>query len=124
MEILNRAKSIYSDEYFISSDIKFELGMMYLRVKGVWGECEKATRSIHIGDMIDSNGTRIFASLRKDGKSGDILRIEQLDEDEPFEDRTVVYDETSIRIKNYKFDWHCNLDMINLEFAKVIGIQQ
>ena len=70
--ILNRAKSIYSDEYFISKDIKFELGLMYLRVNEKWRECEKDTRSINFPDMIDAKGNKIFASLSPDGKGGDI----------------------------------------------------
>lgn len=70
MKILNRAKSFYSDEYFISQDIKFELEMMYLRVNCVWRECEESTRSINFDDMLDKQGNKIFASLSEDGKGG------------------------------------------------------
>lgn len=72
MKILNRAKSIYSDEYFISKDIKFDLGLMYLRVNNQWRECEESTRSINLDDMLDSQGNKIFASLSEDGKGGDV----------------------------------------------------
>ena len=73
-KLLNRARSVYSDEYFISEDIKFELGMMYLRVDGKWRECEKDTRSIHFSGMQDSNDKRIFASLNPNGTGADLCR--------------------------------------------------
>lgn len=72
--MLNRARSIYSDEYFISEDIKFELGLMYLRVNEKWRECEKDTRSINFPGMIDGKGNRIFASLNPNGNCGDLCR--------------------------------------------------
>lgn len=72
--ILNRAKSIYSDEYFISKDIIFELGLMYLRVNEKWRECKKDTRSINFPDMIDSKGNKIFASLNPNGNGADLCR--------------------------------------------------
>ena len=79
MKILNRAKSIYSDEYLISEDIKFELGLMYFRINGKWKECDKDTRSINFEDMLDSQGNKIFASLNEDGKGGDIVKIRDSD---------------------------------------------
>lgn len=75
MRLLNRAQSIYSDEYFISEDIKFELGMMYLRVNNVWRECDETTRSIHFDNMLDSEKNKIFVSLNENGKGGDKLEI-------------------------------------------------
>ena len=87
-------------------------------------EIDPTTLAIHFPDMLDSQGNKIFASLSASGKGGDILRIEQLDEDEPFEDRTVLYNETSIHIKNMELEHYCHLDMINLQFANVIGIQK
>jgi len=36
-------------------------------------EIEYDTRAIHFEDMIDSEGTEIFASLSEDGKGGDIV---------------------------------------------------
>lgn len=77
MKILNRAKSFYSDEYFISQDIKFELEMMYLRVNGIWRECEESTRSMNFDDMLDSQGNKIFASLSASGKGGDIMKDDE-----------------------------------------------
>ena len=74
MEILHRAQSIYSDEYFISSDIKFEHSLMYLRVNGKWRECDESTRSINFKNIIESNKNLMFAAVNPDGKGGDILK--------------------------------------------------
>lgn len=70
MQILNRAKHLYSNKYFISDSIDFRFNQMYLKVEGVWIECEQSTRSINLPDMIDSEGTKIFASLSDCGKGG------------------------------------------------------
>ena len=37
-------------------------------------EIDIATLAIHFPDMLDSQGNKIFASLREDGKGGDILQ--------------------------------------------------
>jgi len=73
MKKFNRAKHLYSDEYFISENVIFEYGNMFLIVDGSRKECDISTRSINLSDMLDSNGTKIFASLSEDGKGGDVL---------------------------------------------------
>lgn len=77
--LLNRAKHLYSDEYFISDSIKFTFSgtqiYLYDHKKHRWVECEQETRSIHFPDMIDNEGTKIFASLSEDGKGGDTYNI-------------------------------------------------
>ena len=87
-------------------------------------EIDPSTLAIHFHDMLDSKGNKIFASLNKTGKGGDILKILQLDEDEQFEIRTVLYRESSIIIENQDFKHYCHLDMINLKFAETTGIQE
>lgn len=75
-----RAKKIDSDEYVegylcssnngVNTDNKIciqEFGWWTL-----W-EIDTSTLSIHFPDMLDSNGNKIFASLQKDGKGGDIV---------------------------------------------------
>ena len=37
-------------------------------------ECKEKTRSINFEDMIDSEGTKIFASISEDGIGGDVIR--------------------------------------------------
>ena len=96
-KILNRAKGLYSDGYIISDSIKFKFNQMYLYFrpewvehnrdhiqlkKGEWVECDEATRSISLSDMIDSEGDIVFASLSEDGMGGDTFDAEPDPEDE------------------------------------------
>ena len=124
MKILTRAKSLCYDEYLISDSVMYKHNNLYLKVKGKWRECDETTRSLNFEDMLDRQGNKIFASLNKTGKGGDILKILQLDEDEQFEIRTVLYRESSIIIENQDFKHYCHLDMINLKFAETTGIQE
>ena len=73
MKILTRAKSLCCDEYLISDSVMYKHNNLYLKVKGKWRECDETTRSLNFEDMLDSKGNKIFASLGKDGKGGDIL---------------------------------------------------
>lgn len=73
MEVLNRAKHLYSEDYIISPSIKFEFNQMYLFNKNRWVECEQSTRSVSLSGMLDLEGNKIFASLSDDGLGGDIL---------------------------------------------------
>ena len=81
---IHRAKKIDSDEYVMgwySSPIIIE-GKLYLSITNQDGEhrIDTTTLSIHFPDMLDSNGNKIFASLREDGKGGDICQtIDRLD---------------------------------------------
>ena len=126
MKILNRAKHLYSDDMIISAGIKFEFNQMYLLVKGAWIECDESTRSINFEDMIDSEGTKIFASLSEDGNGGDNLWNES-----ELETYCVIFEEFEIMLfefldnksiktaigrfsNSYNF-WHS---------LKVTGIQQ
>lgn len=146
MKILNRAKSIYSDEYLISEDIKFELGLMYLRINGKWKECDKDTRSINFEDMLDNQGNKIFASLREDGKGGDRLLEEsrlmcnlKID-NSSFREFTAIHTINGNRfvnekilsdVGNYKDKHFKGFDILIYDFfmmkkrnIKVIGIQE
>lgn len=130
MKILNRAKHLYSDEYIISDSIKFMFSgtQMYLYdYKNCrWVECEQDTRSINLSDMLDSEGTKIFASLSEDGNGGDNLWNES-----ELETYCVIFEEFEIMLfefldnksiktaigrfsNSYNF-WHS---------LKVTGIQQ
>lgn len=86
---LFRAKKVNSDEYiegcgidenFLIEKIKLlkdEKGNPSLeqRYEAVYHQIDISTLSINFPDMIDSEGTRIFASLSEDGKGGDIVNI-------------------------------------------------
>lgn len=121
MKILNRAKSIYSDEYLISEDIKFELGLMYLRINGKWKECDKDTRSINFEDMLDSQGNKIFASLdRYYLKGADILENDSFLED--YSIQVAIYSEGCFYAQDKDGDMYNLCE--NWEKLKVIGIQE
>ena len=84
-----RAKKIDSDEYIegfydYSKDV-FYNGKIeeshYIKVQKENGvaiisyseKIDQTTLSIHFPDMLDSKGNKVFASLSKDGKGGDII---------------------------------------------------
>lgn len=76
-----RAKKIDSDEYiegfyldtveFLGKILKNKNG--YISRDGQWAVVDKSTLSIHFPDMLDSQGNKIFASLQKNGKGGDLV---------------------------------------------------
>ena len=67
---------------------------------------DPTTLSIHFPDMLDSEGTKIFASLSEDGKGGDIIKG-----DFTCKDFTMGF------LDIYSF-------RLNYNFLKVIGIQK
>ena len=83
MKILTRAKSLCYDEYLISDSVMYKHNNLYLKVKGKWRECDETTRSLNFEDMLDRKGNKIFASLSKDGKGGDILEWTIFPDDMP-----------------------------------------
>lgn len=56
-------------------------------------EIDPTTLSIHFKDMKDSQGNKIFASLNKGSKGGDILEFDEMKE-------TVSYDNMSFFLEN------------------------
>ena len=83
MKILTRAKSLCYNEYLISDSVMYKHNNLYLKVKGKWRECDETTRSLNFEDMLDRQGNKIFASLSKDGKGGDILEWTIFPDDMP-----------------------------------------
>lgn len=136
-----RAKKIDSDEHFegLYSDTYFMcMGDMnghfiHYKKQSLKGneytatiEIDSTTLAIHFPDMIDSQGNKIFASLQKDGKGGDILYYE--DDCQPYicehsSDGTFLFEYLDDKtIKNYI----CRLsgNKVLFEDLKVIGIQE
>ena len=73
-----RAKKIDSGEYVKNITITSNKeGKVWLGVDSGtlthWIPIDLSTLAIHFPDMIDSNGTKIFASLSEDGKGGDVI---------------------------------------------------
>ena len=75
---------------------------------------DETTLAIHFPYMLDSQGNKIFASLQKDGKGGDIIETE-------FKKIcTTKYKEYFFYADNK--DYHCNC--FGFKHSKTIGIQQ
>ena len=137
-----RAKKIDSDEYVIGNLIEDE-GVFYIiknpvvthfnGLQQLTGECEYLDRvdptilAINLPDMLDSQGNKIFASLREDGKGGDKF----LFDNEIF---IIWFDNQSLKINatnkdNFECSCHDSLQEwydfnIKCYDLKVIGIQK
>ncbi len=68
-----RAKKIDSNEYVEGFLTKCRVSYFIESGSSHCDEIDTTTLSIHFPDMLDSEGKKIFASLREDGKGGDIL---------------------------------------------------
>lgn len=72
---------------------------------------DPATLAIHFPDMMDSQRNKIFASLREDGKGGDIVI---------FEDGY----KSVLKVKDYKFAYPISCGLRTHIGCKIIGIQE
>ena len=71
-----RAKKIDSDERIEGQYLVYKGYPTIFNEYGLNGiEIDKSTLSIHFPDMLDSQGNKIFASLQKDGRGGDICSV-------------------------------------------------
>ena len=78
-----RAKKIDSDEYVEGMLGQYVYGDLWIKpinktgisskCRSKWFDIDPSTLAIHFPDMIDSEGTKIFASLSEDGKGGSIF---------------------------------------------------
>ena len=71
-----KAKKLDSDEYIIGyleehNTNDFYISLMPNEIDSY--KIDTSTLSIHFSDMVDSNGNKIFASLREFGKGGDVV---------------------------------------------------
>lgn len=115
---LYKAKSIYSEEFFESYDIKNEIGLVYLKVNDKWREVEPISVSVNFPYMVDRENNKIFASLDKNYKENKI-RIFELDEGVPFEDRNVFIQDSKIFVEAlYDENIYCGFDLLNLSFVE------
>ena len=113
-----RAKKIQSDEYVVgyyTEKVKQYPGRHYIHFNNGYTETyeriDPLTLAVHFKDMVDSEGSKIFASLSKDGKGGDILDISGRTE-------TLFIEEAVIQ--TYMFKWD---DLKDFK-KKAIGIQE
>ena len=70
-----RAKKLYSDEYVIGFYEEWEEKHFIVTSPKEFFKIDPATLSIHFPDMLDSQGNKIFASLQKDGRGGDVCSV-------------------------------------------------
>ena len=117
MKVLFRAKEKNSNNYVIGYEYYNHIEDEYYITHYVSGsnyKIDRTTRSINIEDMLDSQGSKIFASLQEDGKGGDIIETE-------------LKRVCTVKYKEYFFyadnkDYHCNC--FGFIHSKTIGIQQ
>ena len=135
-----RAKKIDSDEYvkgyLVRADdydadadedqvIYFIMDKMEnYRTSEVWdfvqnSRIDPTTLSIHFPDMLDSEGNKIFASLQKDGKGGDICQT--IDYINGTLNGVAIYDNFSFRI--HRIGKAMGISFTSKDI-KTIGIQE
>ena len=78
MQVLFRAKEKNSNNYVIGYEYYNHVEDEYYITHYVSGsnyKVDRTTRSINIEDMLDSQGNKIFASLQKNGRGGDVCSV-------------------------------------------------
>lgn len=125
---LFRAKKIDSDEYVFGSYFKdksihsiithsrTDYADKAFYVNAV--QINETTIAIHFPDMLDSEGTRIFASLSEDGRGGDILYSKTYSTN-----LIIVYQRYTVAILDYNKRCWVRSNIVS-EDIKVTGIQQ
>ncbi len=72
---IHRAKKFKSEKYVIGYLQPKIDGKYYLLVDGDLVQVDKTTLAIHLPKMIDKKKNKIFASVNRNGKGGDIVPI-------------------------------------------------
>lgn len=119
-----RAKKIDSDEYIIGyleehNTNDFYISLMPNEIDSY--KIDTSTLSIHFPDMIDSQRNKIFASLQKDGKGGDIVENYSFNDD--YKSQISIYDNCKLCLVDKDGDTYC-LSEIEYDGIKVIGIRE
>ena len=131
----NERKNSYVEGLLIGVDEELNLCTIRTKDDYIGGEiCYIHTLSINFPDMLDSQGNKIFASLSKDGKGGDIVEFEHiryLEDDEPsymikglckFIDSSFLVEDIDNKFDRVFYDeMGCNFRNKEL---RVIGIQE
>ena len=81
-------------------------------------EIDPTTLSIHFPDMLDSQDNKIFASLQKDGKGGDIINCYLgKNQNIPTRDKQTVkyYKPYHFGLRSYDIDAYCKLERIGIQ---------
>ena len=124
-----RAKKIDSEEYVVGFHHPMTDEENYTHIlfngKDSWKGVliDETTLAIHFPGMLDSQGNKIFASLNKDGKGGDIVRMESECENyvaEFTQDGLSFYE----YLDNKKYKNSSHFKIFSIRDIKVIGIQE
>lgn len=83
---------------------------------------EESTLSIHFPDMVDSQGNKIFASLQKDGKGGDL--IDNFNFQEKYRIQTAIYKYNCFHLIDKDNDTYSLIECKLQKGIKVIGVKE
>ena len=120
MQVLFRAKEKNSNNYVIGYEYYNHIEDEYYITHYVSGsnyKIDRTTRSINIEDMLDNQGNKIFASLQKDGKGGDICNL-YLSKNQIIPTRekyTCIYKNNGLRFKSFDFDDYLKIEAIGIQ---------
>ena len=81
-------------------------------------EIDPSTLAIHFPDMLDSEGTKIFASLSEDGRGGDILYSKAYSTN-----LIILYQTYTVAILDYNKRYWVRSNIVS-EDIEVVGIQK
>lgn len=131
LEISETVKiEVYSDEYIQGNLVNDRDGYYIFDVRffpassmpmDKFIEIDPSTLAIHFPDMIDSEGTKIFASLSEDGKGGSLVQMK---------DEGIVkfkYDHLGICLSKIEKNFYIPMTQyqeVRYVFEKVTGIQE
>ena len=124
MQVLFRAKDKNSNTYVIGYEYYNHIEDEYYITHYISGsnyKVDRTTRSINIEDMLDSQGNKIFASLQKNGRGGDIVESIYNDNIVAIWQGLPAFRFEYKRLKS-KYDREFN-ELLSSEI-KIIGIQQ
>ena len=122
MKILFRAKEKNSNNYVIGYEYYNHIEDEYYITHYVSGsnyKIDRTTRSINIEDMLDSQGNKIFASLQKNGRGGDVCSVN--DYIDSGLEGVAIYQNYGFRIDRKGKAMGISLSSTDI---KIIGIQQ
>ena len=123
-----RAKKIDSDEYVEGYYIRENTGHFIQGCndfRGGFKIIDQSTLAIHFPDMLDSEGTKIFASLSEDGKGGSTMKHTEWEgKDEPQNQLYCVWENMRVNIVSSPKDWHTLYRVADKSMFKVKGIKK
>ena len=116
----NERNNIYVEGLLIGVDEELNLCTIRTKDDYIGGEiCYLDTLSINFPNILDSQGNKIFASLQKDGRGGDICSVNDYIDSEL--KGVAIYQNYGFRIDRRGKEMGISLSSTDI---KIIGIQQ